>query len=103
MVVRAIRRRREYAIRLALGARPATIIRESVMEGLLLGSAGGLLGLGLAAAAIRAALSLVPDSMPRVDSISIDTAVAAFPLALALSKGALCRLVPAIAALRTQV
>ena len=103
MLVRAIRRRREYAIRLALGARPATIIRESVMEGLLLGSAGGLLGLGLAAAAIRAALSLVPDSMPRVDSISIDTAVAAFAIALALATGALCSLVPAIAALRTNV
>ena len=103
MLVRAIRRRPEYAIRLALGARPGTIIRESVMEGLLLGSAGGLLGLGLAAVAIRAALSLIPDSMPRVDSISIDAAVAAFAIALALATGAVCSLVPAIAALRTNV
>jgi putative ABC transport system permease protein len=103
MLVRAIKRRREYAIRLALGARWATIIRESVVEGLLLGSAGGLLGLGLAAAAIRAALSLVPESMPRVDSISIDAAVAAFAIALALATGALCSLVPAIAALHTNV
>jgi predicted permease len=103
MLVRAIRRRREYAIRLALGARTATIIRESVMEGLLLGSACGLLGLGLAAAAIRAALSLVPDSMPRVDSISIDAAVAAFAIGLALATGALCSLVPAIVALHTNV
>ena len=103
MLVRAIRRRPEYAIRLALGARPGTIVRESVMEGLLLGSAGGLLGLGLAAVAIRAALSLIPDSMPRVDSISIDAAVAAFAIALALATGAVCSLVPAIAALRTNV
>jgi putative ABC transport system permease protein len=73
------------------------------MEGLLLGSAGGLLGLGLAAVAIRAALSLIPDSMPRVDSISIDAAVAAFAIALALATGAVCSLVPAIAALRTNV
>src|SRR5579871_6705220 len=103
MLVRAIRRRREYAVRLALGARSGTIIRESVMEGLLLGSAGGLLGLGLAAVAIRAALSLIPDSMPRVDSISIDAAVAAFAITLALATGALCSLMPAIAALRTNV
>ncbi len=103
MLVRAIRRRREYAIRLALGARRATIIRESLMEGLLLGTAGGLLGLGLAAAAIRAALSLVPESMPRVDSISIDAAVAAFAITLALATGGLCSLVPAIAALHTNV
>jgi predicted permease len=103
MLVRAIRRRHEYAIRLALGARPGTIIRESVMEGLLLGSAGGLLGLGLAAVAIRAALSLVPDSMPRVDSISIDATVAAFAIVLALATGAVCSLVPAIAALHTNV
>src|SRR5579864_3378147 len=103
MLVRAIRRRREYALRLALGAQSGSIIRESVLEGLLLGSAGGLLGLGLAAAAIRAALNLVPDSMPRVDSISIDAAVAAFAFALALATGGLCSLAPAVAALRTNL
>jgi predicted permease len=73
------------------------------VEGLLLGGAGGLVGLGLAAAAIQAALSLVPESMPRVDSISIDAAVAAFAIGLALATGALCSLVPAIAALHTNV
>jgi predicted permease len=103
MLVRAIRRRREYAVRLALGARSGTIIRESVTEGLLLGSIGGLLGLALAAAAIRATLTLVPDSMPRVDSISIDAAVAAFAVALALATGGLCSMIPAIASLSTNV
>ncbi|HTW23622.1 MAG TPA: ABC transporter permease, partial [Candidatus Baltobacteraceae bacterium] len=87
MLVRAIRRRSEYAVRLAIGARSAAIIRDSLVEGLLLGSAGGLLGLGFAAAAIRATLQLVPDSMPRVDSISIDAGVAAFAIALALLTG----------------
>ena len=69
LLVRAIRRRREYAVRLALGARSSVIIRESVLEGLLLGVAGGLLGLGFAAGAIRMALRLLPESMPRVDAI----------------------------------
>ncbi|HEV2116571.1 MAG TPA: ABC transporter permease [Terriglobales bacterium] len=101
LLVRAIRRRREYAVRLALGARSGVIIRQSVLEGLLLSFAGGLLGLGFAAGAIRAALYLLPDSMPRVDSIGMDAAVTAFALFLALLTGVLCSLAPAFAALRT--
>lgn len=103
LLVRAIRRRREYAVRLALGARSGTIIRESIFEGLLLSLGGGLLGLAFAAAVIRTALHLLPDSMPRVDSISINTTVAAFTLFLSLMTGALCSLAPAFAALRTNL
>src|ERR1700719_3010563 len=69
LLVRAIRRRREYAVRLALGARIGAVIRESVLEGLLLSVAGGLLGLAFAASAIRTTLHLLPESMPRIDSI----------------------------------
>jgi len=103
LLVRAIRRRREYAIRLALGAHASVIIRESVCEGLLLSAAGGLLGLAFAAAAIRTALHLLPESMPRVDSISMDPSVVTFALLLALATGALCSLAPAFAALRTNL
>ncbi len=53
LLVRAIRRRRESAVRLAMGARAATIIRESMVEGLLLSGAGALLGFALAAIAVR--------------------------------------------------
>src|SRR5579872_4078421 len=103
LLVRAIRRRREYAVRFALGARPGVIIRESVFEGLLLSATGGLLGLGFAAGAIRTALQLLPDSMPRVDSIAMDTGVMAFAFFLALITGLLCSLAPAFAALRTSL
>jgi predicted permease len=103
LLVRAIRRRREYAVRLALGARSSVIIRESVFEGLLLSLAGGLLGLAFAATAIRVALHLLPESMPRVDSISMDVSVVTFALLLALATGALCSLAPAFAALRTNL
>jgi putative ABC transport system permease protein len=103
LLVRAIRRRREYAVRLALGARASAIIRESVCEGLLLSFAGGLLGLAFAAAAIRTALHLLPESMPRVDSISINGIVVGFALLLAFATGALCSLAPAFAALRTNL
>jgi len=91
LLVRAIRRRREYAVRLALGAQSGVIIRESVFEGLLLSFAGGALGLAFAAIAIRTALHLLPESMPRVDSISMDAAVASFAFLLALVTGALCK------------
>lgn len=103
LLVRAIRRRREYALRLALGARSAAIIRESVFEGLLLSLPGGLLGLALAAILIRTALHLLPDSMPRVNSIAMDGMVVAFALALALTTGILCSLAPAFAALRANL
>jgi putative ABC transport system permease protein len=103
LLVRAIRRRREYAVRLALGARSGAIVRESVFEGLLISLAGGVVGLAFAAVAIRTALHLLPDSMPRIDSISIDATVATFALFLALVTGALCSLAPAFAALRTNL
>ena len=103
LLVRAIRRRREYAVRLALGARSSAIIRESVLEGLLLSIAGGLVGLAFAAIAVRTALRLLPDSMPRVDSVAMDGGVVTFALLLALTTGALCSLTPAFAALRTNL
>jgi len=103
LLVRAIRRRREYAVRVALGAASSVIVRESVCEGLLLSLAGGLLGLGFAAALIRTALHLLPEAMPRVSSISMDWAVVAFALVVSLVTGALCSIAPAFAALRTNL
>ena len=103
LLVRALRRRREYAVRLAIGARAAIIIRESILEGVLLSLAGGLLGLAFAAAIIRTTLHLLPESMPRVDSISLDAGVIIFALAIALATGVLCSLAPAFAALRTNL
>ncbi|HYL95885.1 MAG TPA: FtsX-like permease family protein, partial [Terriglobales bacterium] len=103
LLVRAIRRQREYAVRLALGAPCAAILRDSVCEGLVLSVGGGLLGLGLAAIAIRTALHLLPESMPRIDSISLDGRVAGFAVILALATGAVCSLAPAFAAWRTNL
>jgi len=103
LLVRAIRRRREYAVRLALGASSGVIVREAVWEGLLLSLAGGVLGLAFAGTIIRTALHLLPESMPRINSISMDATVAAFALLLALASGALCSVAPAFAALRTNL
>ena len=100
LLVRSIRRRRDYAVRLALGARSAIILRESMIEGLLLSGAGGLLGLAVVTVAVRSAPHVLPESMPRVDSIAVDPVVAAFAVLLALMTGALCSLAPAFAALK---
>jgi putative ABC transport system permease protein len=103
LLVRAIRRQGEYAVRLALGARSGVIIRGSLFEGLVLSMAGGLLGLAFAAMAIRFLVQILPESMPRIDAISLNGPVAAFAVVLALVSGALCSLVPAFAALRTNL
>ena len=79
------------------------ILRESAAEGLLLSVVSSVLGLAFAAAAIRATLRLLPESMPRIDSISIDANVVTFSMLLALATGALCSLAPAFAALRTNL
>jgi ABC-type antimicrobial peptide transport system permease subunit len=92
LLVRSSRQRGEYAVRLALGARSIIIIRESVFEGLLLGVAGGALGMAFAATAIRVVLHLLPESMPRVNSISMNAPLTAFAILLALATGAICSL-----------
>jgi predicted permease len=103
LLVRAIRRRREHAVRLALGAHAGTILRECVSEGLALSLAGGLVGLALAALALRVTAPLLPESMPRIDAISINAYVAGFGLLIAVLTGVLCSLVPAWAAVRTNL
>jgi putative ABC transport system permease protein len=90
-------------VRLALGAGSSIIVRESTFEGLLLSLAGGLLGLAFAATAIRTTMHLLPGSMPRVDSISMDAGVVIFALLVSVVTGSLCSVAPAFAALRTNL
>jgi putative ABC transport system permease protein len=101
LLLRAIRRRRDHAVRLALGAHAGDILRGCISEGLLLSLTGGLLGLALAAAALRAAV--LPESMPRINAISINSGVAGFALLIAVTTGILCSLIPAWAAVRTNL
>ncbi|MDR3741679.1 MAG: ABC transporter permease [Terracidiphilus sp.] len=79
LVARTATRRRELAIRTALGGGRMRLIRERVLESLVLATAGGGLGVLLAIGAIRWLLTARPD-IPRVDSIHIDLTVALFAL-----------------------
>jgi putative ABC transport system permease protein len=103
LLVRVIRRRREISVRLALGASGAAILRQSLVEALMLSISGGLLGLALAWVALRVGVSFLPETLPRVSSINLNWQVVAFALGLAVLTGLLCGLLPAFAAARTGV
>ncbi len=103
LLVRAIRRRREIAVRLALGARAGALLRQAILESLVLSVSGGLFGLALAAIALRVGISWLPETLPRLDEISLDWQVVAFAIILAVLTGVVCGLAPAFAALKTSV
>ena len=103
LLVRVIRRRRELSVRLALGASGVVILRQFLIEALALSVCGGLVGLAIAAAALRVGVSLLPETLPRVSAISLDWKVAGFALILAVLTGLLCGIIPAIAASQTGV
>ncbi|MBV8116220.1 MAG: ABC transporter permease, partial [Silvibacterium sp.] len=103
LLVRAIRRRREVAVRMALGANAQALLRQALLESLVLSITGGVLGLALAAITLRVSASLLPETLPRINEIGVDWVVVAFALALALLTGAICGLAPAFAAIRTSV
>ena len=103
MLVRAIRRQREVAVRLALGAHASALIRQAVLESLVLSVSGGVLGLLLAGVALRVGKSMLPESLPRINEISLSWQVIVFALGLAVVTGLVCALAPAFAAIRTNV
>jgi putative ABC transport system permease protein len=72
LVARTAGRRREFAVRAALGAGRARIARQLVTENLLLAAGGTILGVALSIWATRAMLALVPGSLPRLDDVRID-------------------------------
>jgi predicted permease len=103
LLVRVIRRRREIAVRLALGASGGAVLRQTLIETLLLSLIGGLLGLGLAWAALRVGISYLPETLPRINSIVLDWHVEAFAFLAAILTGLVCGVAPAFAASRTNV
>ena len=103
LLVRVLRRRREIAVRLALGASARAVVRQTLIETLALSFAGGLLGLALAATALRIGVSLLPETLPRISSITLDWGVVGFAMLAGVITGLVCGLVPSLAAARTSV
>jgi putative ABC transport system permease protein len=94
LLVRAEGRQHELSIRAALGAGWGRIARELLYESVALGVAGGLLGLGLAYAALKVIVALGPGSLPRLDEVSINPSVLLFTIGISLFAGVLFGLVP---------
>jgi putative ABC transport system permease protein len=103
LLVRAIRGRRETAVRLALGASAKTLLWQTILESLVLSITGGLVGLALAAIVLRAGISMLPETLPRINEIGLDWPVVCFALGLAVLTGVICGLAPAFAAINTNV
>ena len=96
MLGRTAARRKELAIRTALGARRWRLVRQIVTEAFVLAIAGSTLGLVLAYWATRFFISLGGDTIPRPDTIGIDAPVLGFTLLLAAVSALLAGLVPAL-------
>jgi putative ABC transport system permease protein len=103
LLVRAIHRRHEIALRLALGAGSFALLRQSLLESLLLSLTGGVLGLVFAAVGLRIGVSYLPETLPRIDEIGLDWRIVVFALALSILTGIGCGIIPALAGLKTSV
>jgi putative ABC transport system permease protein len=103
LLSRASGRAREIAVRRALGADRARIVRQLLTESVVLAAAGGALGVLLGVWGVSALRSLAPAGTPRIEEVGVDARVLAFAAILSLATGVLFGLVPAAHAARDRV
>lgn len=84
LLIRAAGRRREVAVRTALGAGRAAVIREFLIEALVLGAIGGGVGVGLAFAALGLLSTMAPDALPLMERVGLDAGALGFAVAVSV-------------------
>jgi putative ABC transport system permease protein len=95
-LARAVARRREMSIRAALGAGSVRVLRQLLVEGILLGVIGGVAGLALAWLLNQSLPSLLPADFPRPDALGVDAVVVAFALAASVGTGIAFGILPVL-------
>jgi predicted permease len=103
LLARGVGRRREIAIRTALGAGRSRLAIQVIAEALALSIAGGIAGAGLAAALIRVIVLLGPASMPGLQSATLELRTIAFAVAASIAAAILAGAVPALGVMRTRL
>ena len=101
LLARAAQRRGEFAMRAALGAGQARLLRQLITESLLLAAVGGLFGIAIAEIGVRGLVALSPPGLPRVDAIRVDTAALLFAFIITATVGVVVGLIPAIQSARS--
>jgi predicted permease len=96
VLARCSRRSAEFALRTAIGASRAAIVRQLLVESVALSVCGGAAGVGLAWVLLRAAVNLMPRDIPRISQASIDGRVVLFDVAISLATGVLFGILPAL-------
>jgi putative ABC transport system permease protein len=100
-LARSVARRREIALRVALGAGRARLVRQLFTESLVLAIGGAAAGIGVASVGVRLLLRLAPDEIPRAAEVHMDGAVFGFAMLAAISAALVFGLGPAFAAAGT--
>jgi putative ABC transport system permease protein len=96
LLARAAARRREFAVRAALGAGRGRLLGQSLAESLLLGLAGGACGCALASGLLRLFVAIAPEGIPRLSQASLDARVLLFTLAVSVVSGVVFGSAPAL-------
>ena len=103
LLVRGSHRERELTVRAALGSGRWSLMRQTLVESLVLSSWGAILGLGFAWIGTRALIRFGPEDLPRLDTVSLDGTVFGFTLLATLLSGLAFGLIPALRASRVNV